>query len=113
MSYGGSRALARASAPGTAQRRGTVTETSTAGAAGSGRTRRDSPRRGNPVGRFFAAFALFVRQILDELRKVVRPTQHELVTYTSVVIVFVGAVMMYVWGLDQLIVKLIALMFGK
>ena len=65
------------------------------------------------MSRFFAAIALFVRQILDELRKVVRPTRHELVTYTSVVIVFVSAVMLYVWGLDQLIVKLIALMFGK
>jgi len=90
-----------------------VTETSTAGAAGSGRTRRDAPGRGNPVSRAFAAFALFVRQILDELRKVVRPTRHELVTYTSVVIVFVSVVMMYVWGLDQLITRLIALMFGK
>jgi preprotein translocase subunit SecE len=87
--------------------------TSTTGAAGSGRTRRDAPRRGNPVGRFFGAIALFIRQILDELRKVVRPTRHELVTYTSVVIVFVTTVMMYVWGLDQLIVKLIALSFGK
>jgi len=57
--------------------------------------------------------ALFIRQILDELRKVVRPTRHELVTYTSVVIVFVTGVMMYVWGLDRLIVKLIAFMFGE
>ena len=87
--------------------------TSTTGAAGSGHTRRDAPRRGNPVGRFFAAIALFTRQILDELRKVVRPTQHELVVYTGVVIFFVTTVMMYVWGLDQLINRLIALMFGK
>ena len=90
-----------------------MTETSTAGAAGSGHTRRDAPRPGNPVGRFFSAIALFVRQILDELRKVVRPTRHELVTYTTVVIVFVSAVMTYVWGLDQLIIKLVAFMFGK
>ncbi len=87
--------------------------TSTTGAAGSGRTRRDAPRRGNPVGRFFAAITLFVRQILDELRKVVRPNRHELVTYTSVVIFFVTTVMMYVWGLDQLVQKLIAFLFGK
>jgi preprotein translocase subunit SecE len=65
------------------------------------------------VGRFFGAIALFIRQILDELRKVVRPTRHELVIYTSVVIVFVTAVMMYVWGLDQLVGKLVALMFGE
>ena len=65
------------------------------------------------VGRFFKAIALFITQILDELRKVVRPTRHELVTYTSVVIVFVSIVMGYVWGLDQLFVKLIGLAFGK
>jgi len=64
------------------------------------------------VGRFFGAVALFVRQILDELRKVVRPTRHELVTYTGVVIVFVMVVMMFVWGLDQLIIKLVGFLFG-
>jgi preprotein translocase subunit SecE len=90
-----------------------MTETSTAGAASSDRARRDAPKRGNPVGRFFGSIALFISQILDELRKVVRPTRHELITYTSVVIVFVSGVMAYVWGLDQLIVKLIALAFGN
>jgi preprotein translocase subunit SecE len=90
-----------------------MTETSTAGAASSDRARRDAPKKGNPVGRFFGAIALFISQILDELRKVVRPTRHELITYTSVVIVFVSAVMAYVWGLDQLINRLIAFLFGK
>jgi len=65
------------------------------------------------VGRFFGAIALFISQILDELRKVVRPTRHELVTYTSVVIVFVSIVMGYVWGLDQMFVKLVGLVFGE
>jgi len=64
------------------------------------------------VGRFFGGIALFISQILDELRKVVRPTRHELVTYTSVVIAFVTVVMMYVWGLDRLTVKLVGLIFG-
>jgi preprotein translocase subunit SecE len=32
---------------------------------------------------------LFVRQVTSELRKVIWPTRKELVTYTSVVIVFV------------------------
>jgi len=44
---------------------------------------------------------------------VVRPTRHELTTYTSVVIVFVSVVMGLVWGADQLIVKLVALAFGN
>ncbi len=90
-----------------------MTETSTADAAGSGRARRDSPQRGNPAGRFFGSIALFVSQILDELRKVVRPTRHELVTYTSVVIAFVSVVMGLVWAADQLFVKLIEFAFGK
>ncbi|MEP7018802.1 MAG: preprotein translocase subunit SecE [Actinomycetota bacterium] len=90
-----------------------MTETRAADTAGSGRARREGPRRGNPVGRFFGSIALFMSQILDELRKVVRPTRHELVTYTSVVIVFVSVVMGMVWGLDQVFIKLIALAFGK
>ena len=65
------------------------------------------------MGRFFGFIALFMSQILDELRKVVRPTRHELVTYTSVVIVFVSVVMGLVWSFDQVFVKLIALAFGK
>jgi preprotein translocase subunit SecE len=90
-----------------------VTEKSTAEAAGSGRVRRGAPRRANPVGRFFGSIALFISQILDELRKVVRPTRHELVTYTSVVIVFVSVVMGLVWCFDQVFVKLVAFAFGK
>ena len=90
-----------------------MTETSTTDAAGARRARRDAPKQGNVVGRFVKAVTLFITQILDELRKVVRPTRHELVTYTSVVIVFVCIVMAYVYGLDQLFIKLIGLAFGK
>ncbi len=61
----------------------------------------------------FAAISLFIAQIIDELRKVVRPTRQELTTYTMVVIVFVGAMMLYVFGLDQVFVRLIGLVFGS
>ena len=64
------------------------------------------------MSRFFGSIALFVSQIIDELRKVVRPTRHELLTYTSVVIVFVAVVMMYVFGLDTLFTKLVLWVFG-
>jgi len=64
------------------------------------------------VSRFFGSIALFVSQIIDELRKVVRPTRHELLTYTSVVIVFVGVIMMFVFGLDTLFTKLVLWVFG-
>ncbi len=37
---------------------------------------------------FFGRLALFLRQIVAELRKVIWPTRKELVSYTIVVIVF-------------------------
>ncbi|MFC0360217.1 MULTISPECIES: preprotein translocase subunit SecE [Kytococcus] len=66
----------------------------------------------NPVSRFFNSIVLFLQQIADELSKVVRPTREELVSYTLVVLVFVGAMMAFVFGLDQLFSRLIDLVFG-
>jgi len=51
----------------------------------------------------FARIALFVRQVVAELRKVVTPTRSELMTYTAVVIVFVAVVMVFVTVLDYFI----------
>ncbi|MFC3688489.1 preprotein translocase subunit SecE [Aquipuribacter hungaricus] len=57
-------------------------------------------------------FVLFLRQVLAELRKVVRPTRDELVAYTSVVLVFVVAVMLYVSVLDLGFGRLVLWAFG-
>ncbi|PWJ55487.1 preprotein translocase subunit SecE [Quadrisphaera granulorum] len=53
-------------------------------------------RRGGP----FARLLVFLREVVGELKKVVYPTRDELVTYTSVVLVFVAVVMTYVSLLD-------------
>ncbi|MFP5345939.1 MAG: preprotein translocase subunit SecE [Actinomycetes bacterium] len=60
----------------------------------------------------FARIALFLRQVVAELKKVVRPTRHELITYTAVVLVFVVAVMLFVSGLDFAFGKLVLWVFG-
>ena len=74
-----------------------------------------TPRRSGStsarVGRA-AGLALFVRQVIAELRKVVRPTRTELITYTSVVMVFVVVVMAFVSALDIGLGKLVLLVFG-
>jgi preprotein translocase subunit SecE len=85
-----------------------VTETSAK--RGSGRA--DKAAGGNPVSRLFGAISLFVRQILDELRKVVRPTGPELVRYTTVVVVFVVVIMAIISGLDLGWSKLVAWSFA-
>lgn len=55
---------------------------------------------------------LFVRQVVSELKKVVRPTRTELITYTTVVLVFVLTVMTFVFGLDFAFGKLVLWAFG-
>ncbi len=85
-----------------------MTETS----AKRGSDRADKSRDGNAISRLFGAISLFVRQILDELRKVVRPTRSELWNYTLVVIVFVTFMMALVSVLDLGFSRLVGLVFG-
>jgi len=58
------------------------------------------------VGRFF-------REVSSELRKVIWPTRNELVTYTTVVIVFVTIMTALVSGLDLGFAKGIFWVFGN
>ena len=67
---------------------------------------------GNVLTRLVRRMSLFVRQILDELRKVVRPTGSELLNYTVVVILFVLAIMAIVAGLDFVFHRLVLLVFA-
>ncbi|MDN5894922.1 MAG: preprotein translocase subunit SecE [Nocardioides sp.] len=54
----------------------------------------------------------FFRQVIAELRKVVWPTQKQLVQYFIVVMVFVVAVMLFVSLLDLGFGKLVFQLFG-
>ena len=55
---------------------------------------------------------LFYRQVVAELRKVVWPTQEQLVTYFFVVMVFVAFMMALIAGLDLGIGKVIFWVFN-
>ena len=55
---------------------------------------------------------LFYRQVLAELRKVVWPTQQQLVTYFFVVMVFVVFMMAVIAGLDLGLGKFIFWLFS-
>ena len=57
-------------------------------------------KTGNPFSRFFGSIALFIRQVIAELRKVVWPTRPQVVNYFFVVLVFVLIMMAIVAGLD-------------
>jgi preprotein translocase subunit SecE len=55
---------------------------------------------------------VFLRQIVAELRKVIWPTRHELVTYTTVALVFIMVMVAIVTSLDYGFTKLIIAVFG-
>ncbi|MCS3842783.1 MULTISPECIES: preprotein translocase subunit SecE [unclassified Microbacterium] len=61
---------------------------------------------------FFGRIALFFRQVIGELRKVVTPTRKELFKFTGVVLVFVAIMMAMVYGLDTAFSWLTAQVFG-
>jgi preprotein translocase subunit SecE len=67
-----------------------------------------SPQRRNP----FARIALFVRQIVAELRKVVYPTQRQLITYSIVVLIFIAIMIAVVTTLDLGFQRLMFEIFG-
>ena len=56
--------------------------------------------------------ARFVREVVQELRKVVWPTRRELVTYTTVALVFILIMVGIVTSLDYGFTKLVLVVFG-
>nr|WP_255727427.1 MULTISPECIES: preprotein translocase subunit SecE [unclassified Nesterenkonia] len=56
---------------------------------------------------------MFLRQVIDELRKVVVPTRRELTNYTLVVLVFVIIVIGIVTGFDAVFSRGAEALFGS
>ncbi len=81
------------------QTRGEAAERRSGGGSASKRGNRTTP-------------ALFFRQIVGELRKVIWPTRKELVTYTVVCLAFVLFMVVIVTSLDYGFTKLVFEVFG-
>ena len=79
--------------------------TDTRGTATSGKGR-PTPSKGR------TSPALFYRQVVAELRKVLWPTRKELITYTTVALVFVLFMVGIVAGLDFAFGKIVLQAFG-
>ena len=74
-------------------------------------TRSDVPAS-RPTGGRGGRPTRFVRESVSEMRKVLWPSRRELVTYSSVVIVFVVIMVSIVAGLDIGFAKLVLKVFG-
>jgi preprotein translocase subunit SecE len=73
---------------------------------------RSSSDARRPRGNIFSRLALFIRQVVVELRKVIWPTRKELIAYTTIVIVFVAVVAAIIAGFDYIFTKGVLLIFG-
>lgn len=71
-------------------------------------TRDRQVERGSPIGKLVR----FLREVVDELRKVIWPTRKQLVTYTIVVLIFVAFMVALVSVLDLGFHQVIFAVFG-
>ncbi|MFT4186209.1 MAG: preprotein translocase subunit SecE [Micrococcaceae bacterium] len=61
---------------------------------------------------FFSRIALFISQVISELKQVTAPTPKQLLRYTGVVLAFVVAMMVFVSLLDLLFGQLVIWLFA-
>ena len=74
---------------------------------------RERPGSGDQAKKsIFARIALFVRQVMAELKKVIWPTRKELIAYTAVVLVFVLIMAAIVAALDFVFTRGVLFVFG-
>jgi preprotein translocase subunit SecE len=71
--------------------------------------KRDKP---GPAKKDRTSPALFLRQVMAELRKVIWPTRRELRTYTIVAMMFILVMVVIVTSLDYAFTKLVFWAFG-
>lgn len=73
----------------------------------------NDPRHEAREGRsIFGRIALFVRQVISELKRVVTPTREELIRYIWIVLAFVAVMMLIVFGMDSVFSLASAAVFG-
>ena len=65
-----------------------------------------------PRKSLFSRIALFFRQTVAELRKVIWPTRKELIAYTTVVIIFVLVMAGIIAALDYVFARGVLFVFG-
>jgi preprotein translocase subunit SecE len=69
-------------------------------------------RKDQGRGNVFSRIALFIRQVVVELRKVIWPTRKELIAYTTVVVVFVLIMAGIIAAYDYIFTRGVLLIFG-
>jgi preprotein translocase subunit SecE len=61
---------------------------------------------------FISRIGRFLREVVAELRKVIWPTRKQMITYTSVVLVFLAVMVALIWAFDFALIKGALKLFG-
>ena len=72
-----------------------------------------SSKKTGSRGNIFSWLSRFVREVVAELRKVVWPTRKQLITYTTVVVVFLAIMTAIISTLDYGLGKAVLWIFGS
>jgi preprotein translocase subunit SecE len=64
--------------------------------------------RNNPIAKLFKFFS----EVFAELRKVIWPNRNQMVTYTTVVLIFLAVMVSLIGGLDFGFIKIVSVLFG-
>jgi preprotein translocase subunit SecE len=86
----------------------TKTKTTSKNGSGKKKTAKKSAPRQNP----FVFVWHFLKQVVAELRKVIWPNRKQMVSYTTVVLVFLVFMVALIGGVDLGFAKLVGLVFG-
>ncbi|MDX1875733.1 preprotein translocase subunit SecE [Mycolicibacterium sp. 120266] len=89
-----------------AAKSGKAGKTAKAGKAGKGK--KSDTKRVNP----FAFVWNYLKQVVAELRKVIWPNRKQMVSYTTVVLVFLAFMVALIGGVDLGLAKLVSIVFG-
>nr|WP_234811867.1 preprotein translocase subunit SecE [Mycolicibacterium canariasense] len=76
--------------------------------AKAGKSRKSDTNRVNP----FAFVWNYLKQVVAELRKVIWPNRKQMVSYTTVVLVFLAFMVALIGGVDLGLAKLVSIVFG-
>ncbi|WP_018598679.1 preprotein translocase subunit SecE [Mycobacterium sp. 155] len=79
---------------------------------GSGKTKKAKKAAGGPSRNPIMFVVNYLKQVVAELRKVIWPNRKQMVSYTSVVLVFLVFMVALISGVDLGLARLVSLVFG-
>ena len=90
----------------------TTVDTASKTTSKNGAGKKKTAKKGAPLPNPFVFVWTFLKQVVAELRKVIWPNRKQMISYTTVVLVFLVFMVALIGGVDLGFAKLVGLVFG-